>query len=184
VLLWPVLSAALAARPRPVWAGVPLSLARTPRWLLVFPALLLLHGLTSYLGLRTVGNFTMYSNLRTEGERSDHLLLGSNPLKLWDYQEDVVRFLRIDDARAEIGYAYKPLQGYALPVVEFRKQIYRWTRAGMTVPVTFEYRGRCVRARTSCPTRCGARPSATERLRLMDFRVIQEEGRRPAGERS
>jgi hypothetical protein len=70
----------------------------------VFPVLLLLHGLTSYLGLRTAGNFSMFSNLRTEGARSNHLLLGGNPLKLWGYQEDVVRFIRIDDRRARIGY--------------------------------------------------------------------------------
>jgi hypothetical protein len=176
VLLWPVLSAALAARPRPAWAGVPLSFARTPSWLLVFPALLLLHGLTSYLGLRTAGNFTMFSNLRTEGERSSHLLLGSNPLKRWNYQEDVVRFLRIDDARAEIGYAYKPLQGFALPVVEYRKLIYRWTRAGMTVPVTFEYRGQVHSSEDIVHDPVWRTTERDWEMRLMDFRVIQEEG--------
>ena len=175
VLLWPVLSAAVAARPKPVWDGVPLSLARTPRWLLLFPALLLLHGLTSYLGLRTAGNFTMYSNLRTEGERSDHLLLGSNPLKRWGYQEDVVRFLEIDDARAEIGYAYKPLQGFALPVVEFRKLIYRWTRAKMTVPVTFEYRGQVHSSEDIVHDPVWRTAERDWEMRLMDFRVIQQE---------
>src|SRR4030095_15122896 len=102
------------------------SFRRTPRWLLLFPLVLALHGLTSYLGLRTAGNFTMFSNLRTEGTSSNHLLLGSNPIKVWGYQEDVVRFMEIRHARG--------LEGNSLPVVEFRKRINEWTQAGQTVP--------------------------------------------------
>ena len=49
------------------------------------------------LGLRTAGNFSMFSNLRTEGDTSNHLLLGGNPLKVWGYQEDIVWIVDIDD---------------------------------------------------------------------------------------
>jgi hypothetical protein len=176
VFIWPLVSAAVGPSPRPAWTGVPIRGRLTPRWMFVFPVLLLLHGLTSYLGLRTAGNFSMFSNLRTEGARSNHLLLGGNPLKLWGYQEDVVRFIRIDDRRARIGYQYQPLEGSLLPVVEFRKLIYAWTRAGATIALTFEYRGTI--HSTSDITRDPAwRTHARDwEMRLMDFRVIQPTG--------
>jgi hypothetical protein len=175
VLFWPMLTA-LASPARPAWRGVPLFTRRTPPWLYGFPLLLLLHGLTSYLGLRTAGNFTMFSNLRTEGERSNHLLLSGNPLKRWRYQEDEVRVIRIDDRRAEIGYQYQPLQGHRLPVVEFRKLIEQWTRAGTAVPMSFVYAGTLYRTDdiTQDPTWRAA--GWSWEMRLMDFRVIQAEG--------
>jgi hypothetical protein len=175
VFIWPLIAAAVSP-PRAPWNGVRLTAARTPRWMFVFPALLLLHGLTSYLGLRTAGNFSMFSNLRTEGARSNHLLLGGNPLKRWSYQEDVVRFVQIDDRRGRIGYQYQPLEGNSLPVVEFRKLIYAWTRAGLAMPLTFEYRGQ-IHATTDITREPAWRTRARDwEMRLMDFRVIQPEG--------
>jgi hypothetical protein len=176
VFIWPLVSAAVAPSPRPAWTGVPITERLTPPWMFVFPVLLLLHGLTSYLGLRTAGNFSMFSNLRTEGARSNHLLLGGNPLKLWDYQEDVVRFIRIDDQRARIGYQYQPLEGRLLPVVEFRKLIYAWTRTGATIPLTFEYRG-AIHSTSDITNDPVWRTRARDwEMRLMDFRVIQPDG--------
>ncbi|MGH7580808.1 MAG: hypothetical protein ACREM9_11590 [Gemmatimonadales bacterium] len=175
VFIWPLIAAAVA-RLRPAWNGVPLTGARTPRWMFVFPILLLLHGLTSYLGLRTAGNFSMFSNLRTEGAASNHFLLGGNPLKRWGYQEDVVRFIRIDDRQARIGYQYRPLEGNQLPVVEFRKLIHAWTEAGARIPLTFEYRGE-IHSTTDITRDAAWRTPAWDwEMRLMDFRVIQREG--------
>lgn len=135
-----------------------------------------LRGASVYLGLRTAGNFTMFSNLRTEAAESNQLLLARNPLKLWDYQEDAVRVIRIDDEQAAIGYNYQPLQGNSLPVVEFRKLVYWWARAGRTVPMTFEYGG--VTYTTSDIVREPAwRTTGRDwEMRLMDFRVIQGSG--------
>ncbi|MEL6263995.1 MAG: hypothetical protein AAFR12_23415, partial [Cyanobacteria bacterium J06626_6] len=91
------------------------------RALVLFSAsIILLFGLSPYLGLRTAGTFSMFSNLKTEGEYSNHFLLGQNQLKLWGYQEDVVEVLEIDDETARLGHKYRPLKGYKLPVVEFR----------------------------------------------------------------
>ena len=176
VLLWPLLEAAVARAPRLEWRGVPLALGDRPRWLAAFPLLLLLHGLTAYTGLRTAGNFTMFSNLRTEGDRSNHLLLGGNQLKLWDYQEDAVRFISIDDDFAAIGYQYQPLEGNRLPVVEFRKLLQRWAEAGVTLPLTFEYRGRVYETEDIVNDPVWRTDGWDWEMRLMDFRVIQGEG--------
>lgn len=176
VLIWPMLLALAAPAPRPAWAGVRLKRGLTPVWLFLCPAVLVVHGLTSYLGLRTAGNFSMFSNLRTEGVRSNHLLLARNPLKLWGYQEDVVRFTEIDDRRAAIGYQYQPLEGMWLPVVEFRKLIYEWTRAGKTVPMTFEYRGILHTTPNIVDDPLWRSGRRDWEMRLMDFRAIQPEG--------
>jgi len=176
VLIWPMLSARLGAGPRPAWDGVSLRNGMTPRWMFLFPALLLFHGLTPYLGLRTAGNFSMFSNLRTEGPRSNHLLLGRNPLKIWGYQEDAVKFIRIDDRKAAIGYQYQPLEGLQLPVVEFRKLVDRWTRAGAVVPMTIEYQGRVYQTKDIIHDPVWRSAGRDWEMRLMDFRVIQPEG--------
>ncbi len=176
VFIWPIISAAVAPSSRPAWTGVPLTGRLTPRWMFVFPLLLLLHGLTSYLGLRTAGNFSMFSNLRTEGARSNHLLLGANPLKVWGYQEDVVRIIHIDDRRARIGYQYHPLEGRLLPVVEFRKLIHKWTKAGRAVPVTLEYRGAIHSTSDIAHDPVWRTPARDWEMRLLDFRVIQPDG--------
>lgn len=174
VFIWPIVSAAVA-RPRPIWNGVPIASRLTPRWMFMFPVLLLLHGFTSYAGLRTAGNFSMFSNLRTEGA-SSNFLLGGNPLKLWDYQEDAVRFIRIDDRQARIGYQYQLLKGNRLPVVEFRKLIHAWTSAGVTVSLTFEYGGRIHSTDDIVNDPVWRTHGWDREMRLMDFRVIQADG--------
>ena len=176
VVMWPMLRALAAQLPRMVWPGVRLTGRLTPAWLFAFPVLLLAHGLTSYVGLRTAGNFTMFSNLRTEGPRSNHLLLAGNPLKIWGYQEDVVRVIRIDDQVAKIGYNYEPLQGRTVPVVEFRKLVYAWTQAARAVPITFEYRGTAYVTDDIAREPVWRTPRRDWEMRLLDFRVIQPEG--------
>ena len=114
----PVLTA-LALRQGPSWQGVALSLVRTPTWLLVFPLVLALHGLTSYLGLRTAGNFTMFSNLRTEGGISNHLFMPRRLVSLADYQEDLVEILETDD----VDFAEYREQQLLLPYFEFRRMM-------------------------------------------------------------
>ena len=175
VLLYPMLAAALSAR-RPAWPGVPIRGASTPAWLYLIPLALDLHGATSYLGLRTAGNFTMFSNLRTEGERSNHLLLGANPFKWWHYQEDVVRVIRLDDRQAMIGYNYQPLEGNTLPVVEFRKLVHWWTEAGRRVSITFEYGGTTYATDDIAQEAAWRSRGRDWEMRLMDFRIIQGAG--------
>jgi hypothetical protein len=176
VLLWPILRAAVARAQRLAWAGVPLFSPATPRWMYLFPVVLLLHGLTPYLGLRTAGNFSMFSNLRTEGERSNHLLLGGNPLKIWHYQEDVVEIIEIDDRQARNRITSSVLEGYRVPVVEFRKLIHWWTRAGATIPITLSYRG-AVHSSPDITSDTVWRVRSNDwEMRLMDFRVIQTSG--------
>jgi hypothetical protein len=176
VMLWPVLRSLAASAPRPAWPGTPIGNRLTPAWLYALPVLLVLHGLTGYVGLRTAGNFTMFSNLRTEGRQSNHLLLGTNPLKVWGYQEDVVHFTSFDKRLSPPSYEGQSLEGQELPVVEFRKWIYGWTEAGAVVPMTFVYRGQAYRTPNIVADPVWRTPQRSWGMRLMDFRIIQPEG--------
>ena len=65
--------------------------------LLVFPLLLLLNGMSPYLGLRTVPAFSMFSNLRTEGGITNHLFMPATALRVASFQEDLVTILDAED---------------------------------------------------------------------------------------
>ncbi|MDF7814353.1 HTTM domain-containing protein [Hymenobacter sp. YC55] len=57
--------------------------------LLVVPLLVLFNGLTPYLGIKTQTNFSMFSNLRTEGNISNHLFIPT-ALQIFDMEKDLV----------------------------------------------------------------------------------------------
>jgi hypothetical protein len=177
VFIWPILSAVFSPSRRPVWGGVRILNSSMPRYMFVFLVALFLFGTTSYLGLRTAGNFSMFSNLRTEGNTSNHFLMRSNPIKIWGYQEDVVRVIEIDDDAGDVVHHYqRPLRGYELPVVEFRKWIYEWTEAGMTVPIKFEYRGEIHSTKDIVNDPVWHTDKRNWEMMLMDFRPIQPGG--------
>lgn len=174
IAIWPLLAQVFSADRGPRWEGVRILDKRMPALLYAVPILLVFIGLTPYLGLRTAGNFSMFSNLRTEGESSNHLLLGSNPIKLWGYQEDVVWILDIDDRHGDVIYHYDGSpRGYALPVVEFRKWIHEWDRAGYTVPMTYAYDGYRYSTDDIVTDPAWRTDDLSPEMYLMDFRYIQ-----------
>ena len=176
VFIWPILSTLFSPSP-PTWGGVPVLNQNMPKFLYVFPVLLVLYPMTSYVGLRTAGNFSMYSNVRTEGSGSNHFLLRNNPIKIWDYQEDVVRIIEIDDEAGRVIHHYDRFQsGLQLPVIEFRKWIYKWTQAGSEVPLTFEYRGKIFSTKDIVKDPVWRTHERTWEMVLMDFRGIQPVG--------
>lgn len=175
IMIWPFLTGLFSRARTWRWEGVDVLSAKTPRWLYVVPVLIVPFGLTSHFGLRTTGNFSMFSNLRTEGDLSNHLVLRGNPLKAFGYQDDLVHFVRIDDAAAEIGHHYEPLQGMSLPMVEFRKLLLLWREDGRRIDLTIRYRGetRTYEDVANDPAwRVGGWSWA---MRLLDFRAVQSE---------
>lgn len=93
-----------------------------PRYLLHWAllAFIVFFCMNNYLGLRTAGTLSMFSNLVTETERSNHLLLGSNPLKVFGFQDDTVEVLRVD-RRIRGRYRDALLAGNRIPRVEFAR---------------------------------------------------------------
>ena len=176
IFIWPILSILFIPSKRLPWNGVAIVNRKIPILIWVFTVFLFFHGLTSYLGLRTAGNFSMFSNLRTEGNTSNHVLLSTNSLKLWGYQEDIVRFIEINDDLVQIGHHYEPLKDNKLPVVEFKKLIYKWYQAKYKVPLTFEYQDNIYSTEDIVNDPVWGTNQRDWEMKLMDFRVIQSEG--------
>ncbi|MGK7960713.1 hypothetical protein [Crocosphaera sp.] len=175
ILLFPILQERFSKSQPMQWQGVPIIISKSSNMLLIFPIVLFLFGMTSYFGLRTAGNFSMFSNLKTEGEGSNHLLLRNNPLKIWNYQEDSVYFLEIDDKKYKTGHQYRTLKGHSLPVVEFKKLILKWKKVGYEVPMTFEYKGQIYITNNIVNDPTWKTDKTNWKMYFMDFRIIQKE---------
>jgi hypothetical protein len=97
--VWSVLAASLywllVARTRGPEDGPPSVAARPSPWLWILPLLVVLNGLCPYLGLKTETSFTMFSNLRTEEGRTNHLFVPT-ALQWGSYQRGLVQVLASD----------------------------------------------------------------------------------------
>ena len=80
ILLFVILPKAPPARP---------TFSFRPWPVLLVPLLTGLNGCSPYLGLKTETAFAMYSNLRTEGGQSNHLLVPAG-VQLFGFQQDLV----------------------------------------------------------------------------------------------
>ena len=63
------------------------------KWILIFPAIVFLNGLLPYIGLKNIQVFAMFSNLQTEGGKTNHLLIPSS-FQLFNNLEDLVSIKR------------------------------------------------------------------------------------------
>lgn len=87
--------------------------------------LILLNGASPYLGLKTETSFAMFSNLRTEGRGTNHLLV-TREARLTEHQDDLVTIERSSDAELERLSDH----GYRLTWFEFRSYLSRKAQAG------------------------------------------------------
>lgn len=60
--------------------------------LYLVPIIIFIHGLSPYLGLSTDYNFSMFSNLRTEGGKTNHLIVPAST-QIFDYQKDLIEVI-------------------------------------------------------------------------------------------
>jgi hypothetical protein len=122
ILSWPIVRSSLLGK-LPPWQS-PFRWAIQPWHVLVLPiyTLFIIHGMSNYLGLRTAGTFSMFSNLRTEGSWSNHFLLSSNPLKFWHFQDDIVYINEAMMYRGTIDIRQTILKDVGYPLVEFQKK--------------------------------------------------------------
>ncbi|NKZ10562.1 hypothetical protein HGA11_06190 [Mycolicibacterium septicum DSM 44393] len=119
---------------------------RTPNWrlrplaLLVAPLLTLANGLTPYVGLKTVANFSMFSNLHTEEGTTNHLLPGVTALELADYPRDTVTVvgLELPEQPGDMTALSRQTRWMnedppvRIPWLELRRTVLLWKDAGIT----------------------------------------------------
>lgn len=176
LLLTPLLRGLLSADRKWRWEGVDVLDGKPPGTQLLFPLILLLWGMTPYLGLRTTGNFSMFSNLKTEGPLSNHILLANNPIKIWNYQEDRVKIIEIDEQVAKAGHHYDSLTGNSLPVAEFKKMVIIWRESGRKVAMTYEYKSDSVRTLDIARDQNWSDTGRNWETFWLDFRPVQGPG--------
>ena len=89
-----------------------------------------LNGLCPYLGLKTQGSFTMFSNLRTEAGHWNHVIMPPSMRWFAGFQDDLVQIARIDDKRIQHDF----VDGhYLVPSFEVRRAAARNPGMKLTV---------------------------------------------------
>ena len=132
----------------------PFNHSRRPhqRWLLVIPVLALLNGMTPYLGVKTVANYSMFSNLKTEEGVTNHFIQAMSGFQLSDALTDVieVRDVRFPNAqvrqlsdwnryRLSRQARWLAEQPARIPALELRRVAERWRQMGLG-PVSLVYK--------------------------------------------
>ena len=95
--------------------------------LALIPLLLIVNGLTPYVGLKTETSFSMFSNLQTEGPYANHLFMPTK-YRVAGYQDDLVRIVNTTHPYLQ----EKAEQGYAFPYVQFKRLISRHRKGSVT----------------------------------------------------
>lgn len=119
---------------------------RAPNWsfrpfvLLLAPLLAFANGVTPYVGLKTVSNYSMFSNLHTEDGTSNHLLPGVTALQLADYQRDTVTVVGMEfpPQSADLTHLRRQVRWMSedppvrIPWLELRRSVMLWQDAGIS----------------------------------------------------
>lgn len=67
---------------------------------LLFPALVILNGISPYIGLKTESSFAMFSNLRTENGVTNHFFVPVSA-QIFNYQKDMVEIVSSSDPKLQ-----------------------------------------------------------------------------------
>jgi hypothetical protein len=89
--------------------------------LIVF--LISIWSLKAYIGLGNSSNLTMFSNVLTEKNRSNHLIINTKKTKIFDFEEDTVLILKLSDSLKK-----EALVGYKIPKIEFQFEVHEWAK--------------------------------------------------------
>jgi len=104
LVLWDMYGAALIiAFAAPIWSSrhatsqpAPVLFAMHRPALAVVPIVVVLNGIMPYVGLKTETSWAMFSNLRTEGGRSNHWVIPASS-QVFDFQRDLVQVTSSSD---------------------------------------------------------------------------------------
>jgi hypothetical protein len=140
-LLWipfavvaPVLFTGLLRRRRGPLTSAVAPARRPAAWILT--ALNVLNGLCPYLGLKTEGSYAMFSNLRTEGGVSNHLLVPAGAIEVFPFERELAHVESSNDPELAALAGRRT----ELVLVHLRQLVRRRARPGLSL--AFEHRGR------------------------------------------
>jgi hypothetical protein len=192
LMIWPILLPVFLSRSvragAPRWAGAPLA------WLT--PAVALINGATPYLGLKTVANYSMFSNLRTEGSETNHFLIPAGQFFLAGYQNDLVRVESVDWVAPDSYPLRVRLAGGSrwirrnsrwlreapearVPFMELRRTLQLWREVGYTrASVLYERQGVWHDLEDAFSSAELMRPLSFWERKFMAFRAVQDDGQK------
>jgi hypothetical protein len=190
LMVWPILLPLFARRDASPaghrWTGARLA------W--VIPAIAAVNGATPYLGLKTVANYSMFSNLRTEGGVTNHLIVPARALALASYQDDLARVayvLRRPPAPWPFWVRFRggdrwvrrnsrwvsELPNARVPFAELRRTLQLWREIGFSdVSVSYERNGRHRLVEDAFADPELMQPLPVWERTLMAFRAVDEDG--------
>ena len=93
--------------------------------------ILFLFGFQNYLGLATAGTFSMFSNLETEGGKSNHILLRTNPFEIFPYQKELVEIVKFNPPIYDFSSKFRKLQGKKIPKLVFNEFLINIRESGI-----------------------------------------------------
>ena len=113
------------------------SLLSGVKWKALVPAVLIVvFALSPYMGLRSKGTFTMFSNLKVEGGSNNHILIPQ--WDLFPFLKNIVWIKRLDGQQGP---------SYGLNEIDFRRQVMvdyeeRWLKQKKPLSVVIDYQGK------------------------------------------
>jgi hypothetical protein len=152
----------------------PVGLVPAVRSGLLVAALMVFSGIAPYLGLHTLNTFAMYSNVRTEGGSTNHLVVPAG-LQMFSYQSDLVDIIETDIASLRGVVEMDML----LPYQQLRAEITREIKKGRQgIHVVFLRHGE-----TISTTHAEDHPQLGDPLnavayKFLNFRAVEKSGRR------
>ena len=82
----------------------------------------------------------MFSNLRTEGGSSNHLILSNNPLEVFPFQRDLVYIDKITPPFYTINYTTQNIKNKVIPRLVFEEYLYNLSKMKIPkVDIILEY---------------------------------------------
>lgn len=126
--------------------------------------------LKTYIGLGNQGNLTMFSNLATDSKKQNHILLNTNALRVFDYENDCVYFIDfINPDNKDDTFT-----GYYLPMVEFQYYIKHWQKKhSKPIACTLKYQNKIYKIEDLVQSKFN---QGKWWYKYLSFRRIQESG--------
>ena len=189
LMVWPVLLPIFLRSNQPparAWTGAALAWG--------IPVIALVNGATPYLGLKTVANYSMFSNLRTEAGHTNHFLVPAGLFFLSDYQNDLAR------VESVIGYppALFPWVAWLaegdrgirrnarwladvpharVPFMEVKRTLQHWKDVGFSkASITYARGGERYQVENAFSDQELMRPLTFWERKLLAFRAVQDDG--------
>ncbi|MGZ3691121.1 MAG: hypothetical protein ACXVAX_06445, partial [Pseudobdellovibrio sp.] len=142
----------------------------------VFPGLLFIVGSFNYIGLSTSGTFSMFSNIKTEGQEWNHLFMPKF-LKIFHYQDQIYWVENISKKFEGTTHEH-PYSGYGMPEIELYRNLEIWKKQGAGPGyISYEFNGQTYKSRNIIEDpQFKDSPYNWLETKLLYFRRIQKPG--------